>query len=128
LFEQFHLFCSIQGVVHLRRDDSLFVTTSLIEFTKLDHTIITRNWSVLGQTNIRGLTLSQSNETNPVGSLLGITLRKLWRLRKSFHAAPTAEKSWRGLDGHKQLPKIILGVRFVDGMEVVRSQGQAAAA
>jgi len=41
-FEQFHLFCSIQGVVHLRRDDSLFVTTSLIEFTKLDHTIITR--------------------------------------------------------------------------------------
>jgi putative transposase len=26
------------------------------------------------------------------------------------------------LDGHNQLPKIILGVKFTDGIEVVRSQ------
>jgi putative transposase len=38
-----------------------------------------------------------------------------------------AERSWRRLDGHNQLPKLILGVRFADGIEVVRSQAQAAA-
>jgi putative transposase len=45
-----------------------------------------------------------------------------------FKLAEVAEKSWRRLDGHNQLPKIILGVRFADGMQVVRSQHQAAAA
>ena len=45
-----------------------------------------------------------------------------------FKLAEAAEKSWRRLDGHSQLPKIILGVRFTDGIEVVRSQPQIAAA
>jgi putative transposase len=45
-----------------------------------------------------------------------------------FKLAEAVEKSWRRLDGHNQLPKVILGVRFADGMEVVRSQHQAAAA
>jgi putative transposase len=39
-----------------------------------------------------------------------------------------AEKSWRRLDGHNQLPRIILGVRFTDGIEVVKAKAQAAAA
>jgi hypothetical protein len=45
-----------------------------------------------------------------------------------FKLAEAAEKSWRRLDGHNQWPKMILGVRFADGMEIVRSQDQAAAA
>src|SRR3979490_2677795 len=45
-----------------------------------------------------------------------------------FKLAEAAEKSWRRLDGHNQLPKVILGAKFFDGMEVVRSQAQAAAA
>src|SRR5438309_9764549 len=45
-----------------------------------------------------------------------------------FKLAEAAEKSWRRLNGHNQLPKLILGVRFADGMEVVTSQDQAAAA
>src|SRR5262245_54509490 len=45
-----------------------------------------------------------------------------------FKLAEAAERSWRRLDGHNQLSKIILGVSFTDGMEVVRSQDQAAAA
>jgi putative transposase len=44
-----------------------------------------------------------------------------------FKLAEAAEKSWRRLDGHNQLPKVILGVKFADGVEV-RSQAQAAAA
>jgi putative transposase len=45
-----------------------------------------------------------------------------------FKLAEAAERSWRRLDGHRQLPKLILGVKFTDGIEVVRSKGQAAAA
>jgi putative transposase len=45
-----------------------------------------------------------------------------------FKLAEAAERSWRRLNGHNQLPKIILGVRFTDGIEVVRSQAQPAAA
>ena len=34
----------------------------------------------------------------------------------------------RRLNGHNQLPKVILGVKFADGIEVIRSQAQVAAA
>jgi transposase-like protein len=44
-----------------------------------------------------------------------------------FKLAEAAEKSWRRLDGHNQLPKVVLGVKFADGIEVVRPQAQAAA-
>jgi transposase-like protein len=45
-----------------------------------------------------------------------------------FKLAEAAERSWRRLNGHNQLPKIILGIKFSDGIEVVRSQAQTAAA
>ncbi len=45
-----------------------------------------------------------------------------------FKLAEAAEKSWRRLNGHNQLPKVILGIQFADGIEVVRPQAQAAAA
>jgi hypothetical protein len=45
-----------------------------------------------------------------------------------FKLAEAAEKSWRRLNGPNQLPKIILGIKFTDGIEVVRSQVQTAAA
>jgi putative transposase len=45
-----------------------------------------------------------------------------------FKLAEAAENSWRRLNGHNQLPKIILGIKFADGIEVLRSQAQAAAA
>jgi putative transposase len=35
-----------------------------------------------------------------------------------FKLAQEAEKSWRRLDGHNQLPKVIQGVKFTDGVEV----------
>jgi transposase-like protein len=49
-----------------------------------------------------------------------------------FKLVEAAQKSWRRLDGHNQLPKLIQGVRFTDGIEVttnpVSSQSQTAAA
>ena len=56
------------------------------------------------------------------------TPHKVEKMGDGRFMAEAAEKSWRRLDGHNQLPKIILGVRFADGMEVLRSQDQAAAA
>lgn len=44
-----------------------------------------------------------------------------------FKLAQAAEKSWRRLDGHNQLPKVIHEVKFIDGVEVVRKDHQAAA-
>ena len=35
-----------------------------------------------------------------------------------FKLIEAAQKSWRRLDGHNQLPKVVLGVRFTDGLEV----------
>ena len=49
-----------------------------------------------------------------------------------FKLVDAAQKSWRRLDGHNKLPKLIQGVRFTDGIEVVTnpaaSQSQTAAA
>ena len=35
-----------------------------------------------------------------------------------FKLAEAAEKSWRRLDGHNLLPKLILGAKFADGIEI----------
>jgi putative transposase len=35
-----------------------------------------------------------------------------------FKVVEGAQKSWRRLDGHNQLPKIVRGVKFTDGLEV----------
>jgi hypothetical protein len=35
-----------------------------------------------------------------------------------------AQKSWRRLDGHNQLPKLVLGVTFNNGIEVDRPSNQ----
>jgi putative transposase len=48
-------------------------------------------------------------------------------LARSIIPCKAAERSWRRLDGHNQLPKVILGVKFADGIEVVTSHAQAAA-
>ncbi len=45
-----------------------------------------------------------------------------------FKLAQAAEKSWYRLRGHNQLPKVILRVKFNDGIEVVSSDAQTAAA
>ena len=43
-----------------------------------------------------------------------------------FKLAQAAQNSWRRLDGHNLLPKLIVGVKFIDGIEAVRQKPQAA--
>ena len=40
-----------------------------------------------------------------------------------FKLVEGAQKTWRRLDGHNQLPKIIRDVKFTHGCEVIANQG-----
>src|SRR4051794_7479028 len=42
-----------------------------------------------------------------------------------FKLVDAAQKSWRRLDGHNQLPKLIQGVRFTDGLEVAPTRASS---
>ena len=75
--------------------------------------------------------------TNPIESTFATVRHRTVRskgclsnktaLAMVFKLAQAAQNSWRRLDGHKQLPKLIVGVKFIDGIEAVRQQPQAAA-
>jgi len=41
------------------------------------------------------------------------------RTALAFKLLEGAQKSWRRLDGHNQLPKLVFGVTFNDGIEVI---------
>jgi hypothetical protein len=53
------------------------------------------------------------------------------KYKRAFKLAEGAQKSWRRIDGHNQLPKLIQGVKFADAIEVIGNsavpQAQAAA-
>lgn len=66
--------------------------------------------------------------TNPIESTFATVRHRTIRskgclsnktaLAMVFKLVEGAQKSWRRLDGHAQLPKLILGVKFTDGLEV----------
>jgi putative transposase len=76
--------------------------------------------------------------TNPIESAFATVRHRTTRakgclsnktaLAMIFKLAQAAEKSWRRLKGHAQLPKVVLGVKFNDGIEALRAQAQTAAA
>jgi putative transposase len=45
-------------------------------------------------------------------------LSKATALAMVFKLVEAAQKSWRRLDGHNQLPKLVLGAKFTDGLEL----------
>jgi len=44
---------------------------------------------------------------------------------RSTHHRHAAQKSWRKLDGQNQLPKVIKGIKFTDGIEIVNDHAAA---
>jgi len=70
--------------------------------------------------------------TNPIESTFATVRHRTIRakgclsnktaLAMVFKLVDGAQKCWRRLDGHAQLPKLILGVKFADGMEVAGKQ------
>jgi transposase-like protein len=79
--------------------------------------------------------------TNPIESTFATVRHRTIRskgclsnktaLAMVFKLVEGAQKNWRRIDGHNQLPKLIQGVKFADGIEVIGnsavSQDQAAA-
>ncbi len=80
--------------------------------------------------------------TNPIESTFATVRHRTIRskgclsnrtaLAMVFKIVEAAQKTWRRLDGHNQLPKVVSGVRFADGLEVtaepIDHQPKAAAA
>jgi putative transposase len=76
--------------------------------------------------------------TNPIESTFATVRHRTIRSRGClsnktalamiFKLAQAAEKSWHRLRGYDQLPKVICGVKFNNGIEVVRLQAQTTAA
>lgn len=77
--------------------------------------------------------------TNPIESTFATVRHRTVRakgclsnktaLAMVFKLVEGAQRSWRRLDGHAQLPKLILGVKFTDGLEVAaKSISQTATA
>ena len=76
--------------------------------------------------------------TNPIESTFATVRHRTVRskgclsnrtaLAMVFKLAEAAQKSWRRLDGHNQLPKLITGVKFIDGTEAQGQEAQTAAA
>ena len=67
--------------------------------------------------------------TNPIESTFSTVRHRTIRskgclsnktaLAMVFKLVEGAQKSWRRLDGHNQLPKLVLGVTFADGIDVI---------
>jgi putative transposase len=55
-------------------------------------------------------------------------LSRATALAMVFKLVEAAQKSWRRLDGHNQLPKIVLGAKFTDGLEIATNDPQPKAA
>jgi putative transposase len=63
--------------------------------------------------------------TNPIESVFATVRHRTVRTKGSFIIA--ASKTWRRLKGTNQLPKLIAGVRFNDGIEVIQMPANHAA-
>lgn len=73
--------------------------------------------------------------TNPIESTFATVRHRTIRakgclsnktaLAMVFKLVEGAQRSWRRLDGHAQLPKLILGVKFSDGLEVAPKKAAA---
>ena len=68
--------------------------------------------------------------TNPIESVFATVRHRTFRTKgalspntarlMAFKLIMAAAKTWRKLKGENQLPKVITGVKFVDGIELIR--------
>ena len=82
---------------------------------------------------LSGRTLETPAHVNPIESTFATVRHRTIRskgclsnktaLAMVFKLVEGAQKTWRRLDGHNQLPKIIRGVKFTDGCEVIAKPG-----
>ena len=118
-----------------------FVETWGVKYDKAVECLIKDRDALLGFYDFPAEHWKHLRTTNPIESTFATVRHRTIRskgclsnktaLALVFKLVDGAQKTWRRLDGHHQLPKIIQGVKFTDGLEVaarpVDAQAQAAA-
>ena len=115
-----------------------FVETSGVKYDKAVACLVKDREALLAFYDFPAEHWKHLRTTNPIESTFATIRHRTVRakgclsnktaLAMIFKLAEAAEKGWRRLDGHHQLPKVILGVTFTNGIEGVSREAQAAAA
>ena len=108
----------------LGRMDLVRISISLAPSHTIKPSIICHSWTPVPAEHWKHL-----RTTNPIESTFATVRHRTIRskgclsnrtaLAMVFKLLEVAQKSWRRLDGHNQLPKLVLGVTFNDGIEVI---------
>ena len=119
-----------------------FIETYVVKYDKAAECLEKDREALLAFYNFPAEHWKHLRTTNPIESTFATVRHRTIRskgclsnktaLALVFKLVDGAQKSWRRLDGHHQLPKIIQGVKFIDGLEFAAGtdlpQAQAAAA
>ncbi len=126
----------------VRARGRLFVETYQVKYQKAADCLSKDREALLAFYDFPAEHWKHLRTTNPIESTFATVRHRTIRskgclsnktaLAMVFKLVEGAQKSWRRIDGHNQLPKLIQGVKFADGIEVIGnsavSQAQAAAA
>ena len=114
-----------------------FIETCAVKYDKAAACLVKDRETMLAFYDFPAEHWKHLRTTNPIESTFATVRHRTVRskgclsnktaLAMVFKLAQAAQNSWRRLDGHNQLPKLIVGVKFIDGIEAVRQQPQAAA-
>jgi putative transposase len=86
------------------------------------------HWKHLPTSNVIESTFATIRHRSKGCFSIKAALAMMFKLAKAAENAGVVSMVTTGrLDGHNRLPKVILDIKFTDGIEVVRSQAQAAA-
>jgi putative transposase len=117
-----------------------FVETYQVKYQRATNCLIKDRDTLLAFYDFPAEHWKHLRTTNPIESTFATVRHRTIRskgclsnktaLAMVFKLVEGAQKSWRRIDGHNQLPKLIQGVKFTDGIEVIGnsavSQAQAA--
>src|SRR3954451_3294956 len=114
-----------------------FVETYQVKYQRATNCLIKDRDTLLAFYDFPAEHWKHLRTTNPIESTFATVRHRTIRskgclsnktaLAMVFKLVEGAQKSWRRVDGPNQLPKVLGGIKFTDGIEVVRSQAQAAA-
>jgi putative transposase len=125
----------------VRARGRLFVETYQVKYKRATDCLIKDRDALLAFYDFPAEHWKHLRTTNPIESTFATVRHRTIRskgclsnktaLAMVFKLVEGAQKNWRRIDGHNQLPKLIQGVKFTDGIEVIGNsvapQAQAAA-
>jgi transposase-like protein len=105
-----------------------FIQSYELKYAKAAQCLAKDRDALLGVLRLPGRHWKHLRTTNPIESTFATVRHRTIRskgclsnktaLAMVFKLVEAAQRAWRRLDGCNQLPKLILGVKFADGLEV----------